>query len=103
MREVILVVYCDVCDKGIQEETEGSNGVSFTVRGEQRELDMCNDCLGGSFLQEARPVVNRKTQKRDKEKGYLCGADDCTMSFTTHRGMKMHHTLMHAKEDPREA
>lgn len=74
MRRVSIVISCDCCQSEVEEETEGSSAVVFTVRGEQREMDLCDECIGGSFLQEARPVTNRKKRKQEPEKkaGFAC-------------------------------
>ena len=93
MRRVSIVVICDVCKEEIEEETEGDSTMSFTVRGEQRELDICGECLGGSFLQEARPVNNRPKRKKATE-AFPC--DDCDKSFGTVRGLARHRTMAHA-------
>jgi hypothetical protein len=83
MREVVIRVHCDVCRTGFDEQTEGSNTVTFTVYGNPRELDMCDECIGGSFLQEARPV----TGKPDKPFGCHCGK-----RFDSQRGLSAHQT-----------
>jgi hypothetical protein len=67
VRRVSIIVTCDCCRAEIAEEIEGSSAMTFTVRGEQREMDICDDCLGGTFLQEARPVTNRKKRKAKEE------------------------------------
>jgi len=92
VRRVSIVVTCDACQEDIQEETEGASTLSFTVRGEQREMDICDECLGGTFLQEARPVANRKKRKATA-KDFPCG--DCDKSFGTMRGLNHHRTKMH--------
>jgi len=91
VRRVSIIVSCDVCQEEIDEEVEGASTMSFTVRGEQRELDICDGCVGGSFLQEARPVNNRK--KRKQAKDFAC--DDCDKAFSTQRGLSHHRTKMH--------
>ncbi len=92
MRKVIIMVTCDCCQDGIDEEVEGDSLVRFTVRGEERELDLCGNCIGGSFLQEARPVTNRKKRKKAEEK-FSC--DDCDKEFDTQRGLSRHQTVTH--------
>jgi len=63
------------------------------VRGEEREMDICDDCLGKTFLQEARPVSNRKKRKKPTTEEFAC--DDCDKSFGTQRGLNRHRSLMH--------
>lgn len=91
MRRVSIVVTCDACQEEIEEETEGASVIRFNVRGEEREMDLCNECLGGTFLQEARPASNRK--KRKAAKDFAC--DDCDKAFGTMRGLNHHRTKMH--------
>jgi hypothetical protein len=91
VRRVSIVVSCDACREDIEEENEGDSVVRFTVRGEEREMDLCGDCLGGTFLQEARPVTNRK--KRKQTKAFAC--DTCDKAFGTQRGLSHHRTKMH--------
>lgn len=91
MRRVSILVTCDSCEEEIQEETEGASAVIFTVRGEQREMDICDQCLGGTFLQEARPVTNRKKRKKE----FTC--DECSKTFGTQRGLSHHQTRMHGE------
>lgn len=86
MREVIIAVHCDVCRNSFREEVEGSNTVKFTVYGDQRELDMCDECIGGSFLQEARPV------KTKTEKPFVC---ECGKAYTSQRGLSKHKSGAH--------
>jgi len=93
VRRVSIVVTCDVCQEDIEEDTEGSSAVRFTARGEERELDVCDECLGGSFLQEARPVNNRKKRKKAEDKPFAC--DACDKAFGTERGLNHHKTKMH--------
>lgn len=93
MRRVVIVVTCDCCQDEIEEETEGASAIQFTVRGEEREMDICGECLGGSFLQEARPVKNRRKRKKADEKTLAC--DDCGKSFSTQRGLSRHQTVTH--------
>jgi ribosomal protein L44E len=95
VRRVSIVVTCDCCHEEIAEEVEGASVVLFTVRGEEREMDICDGCLGGSFLQEARPVSNRgKRKTKNKDKPFSC--DECPKSFGTERGLKHHLTRMHS-------
>lgn len=89
MRRVSIVVTCDACQEEIEEETEGSSAVRFTVRGEEREMDLCDECLGDTFLQEARPVTNRKKRKKTDEKPFAC---HCGKMFNTERGLSAHQT-----------
>jgi ribosome-binding protein aMBF1 (putative translation factor) len=63
MRSISIVVTCDACGDEIEEEVEGASAIRFTVRGDEREMDLCDECLGGTFLQEARPVTNRKKRE----------------------------------------
>lgn len=84
MRRVSIVVTCDMCSDEIDEEAEGASAVTFTVRGETREMDLCDECIGGSFLQEARPVTNRK-----KRGEHVC---HCGKSYKTERGLSAHQT-----------
>jgi hypothetical protein len=88
MRRVSIVVTCDACDEEIEEEVEGDSAVRFTARTVEKEMDLCDDCLYGTFLQEARPVSNRK--KRKKPTGeFTC---HCGKSFGTQRGLTAHQT-----------
>ena len=96
MRRVSIVITCDCCQSEVTEETEGASAVVFTVRGEQREMDLCDECIGGSFLQEARPVTNRKKRKKEKDTSpdeFEC--DLCHKTFATLRGLNHHGTRMH--------
>lgn len=88
MREVKIVIACDSCGSGIREEAEGSNSVTFTVRGEQWELDLCDGCLAGALFQNARQVKNRRSRKGE----FAC---ECGKSFTTQRGLSRHQTMAH--------
>lgn len=90
MREVVISVVCDACGQGFYETTEGYNSVVLTVRGERREIDLCDDCIHGSFLQEARPV--NTTVRKTKGK-FPCG---CGKSFDTERGRAAHSTRAHS-------
>lgn len=85
MREVVIRVHCDVCREEFVEDYEGQNTVVFTVQGDVREIDMCDDCIRGSFLQESRPHTP------DKE--FDC--PDCDKSFGTQRGLSHHQTRQH--------
>lgn len=87
MRRVTIVVTCDACEEEIAEEVEGSSAVRFTMRGEEKEMDLCDECIGG-ILQEARPVVNRRKRK-PQEKPFACF---CGKAFTTDRGLRSHKT-----------
>lgn len=89
MRRVSIIVICDACDEEIEEETEGNSAIRFTVRGEERELDLCDECIGGTFLQEARPVTNRR--KRKKTDQFAC--DQCDKTFGTQRGLSRHQNV----------
>jgi len=93
VRRVSILVTCDACQIEIEEENEGDSVVRLTVQGEEREMDLCGACLGGTFLQEARPVSNRK--KRDKTKTDEFACDDCEKTFGTKRGLNHHRTRMH--------
>jgi hypothetical protein len=92
MRSISIVVTCDACGDEIEEEVEGASAIRFTVRGDEREMDLCDECLGGTFLQEARPVTNRK-KREVKVKPYFC--DQCDKTFGTQRGLSHHMTRMH--------
>ncbi len=89
MREVVIRVHCDVCRTGFDESVEGSNTVTLTVYGNQRELDMCDECIGGSFLQEARPVTGKP------DKPFPCPFPSCGKKFDTQRGLSAHDTRAH--------
>jgi len=69
--------------------------MTFSVRDERREIDICDECLGGSFLQEARPVMNRRKRKKATTDEFPC--DDCDKSFGTQRGLSHHRTRMHSE------
>lgn len=84
MRSVSIRITCDCCEEAIEEETEGSSSVTITVRGVEREMDICDTCLHGTFLQEARAVAKTK---KTKDLSCYCGK-----SFTTERGLKAHQT-----------
>lgn len=92
MRRVNIVVTCDCCGSELTEDDEGSSTVRFIARGEERELDLCDDCLYGTFLQEARPVTNRRKRKPIKEE-FEC--DVCHKTFETQRGLRQHATKKH--------
>lgn len=87
MRAVSIIVFCDACEQEIEEEAEGASTVLFTVRGEQREMELCDACIGGTFLQEARSVTNRTKRKSKDEKPFSCW---CGKSFGTVRGLSAH-------------
>jgi len=95
MRRVSIVVTCDVCNESIHEETEGDSTVLFTARGVEREMDICDDDLYGTFLQEARSVTNRKKRKKAKDGEFPC--DQCRKTFGTQRGLSHHQTRMHGE------
>ena len=95
VRSINIVVTCDVCNEVIEEENEGDSAVQFTARGVKKEMDICDDDLYGTFLQEARPTSNR--QKRKKQTEFTCGA--CGKSFETQRGMNQHKTKTHGATD----
>lgn len=88
MRRVSIVVTCDVCESEITEETEGDSAVRFTARGVERELDICDDDLYGTFLQEGRSVTNRKKRAKTDKK-FAC---HCGKSYDTERGLTAHQT-----------
>jgi len=90
MRRVNIVVICDSCEDEVEEENEGDSRISFIVRGEKREMDICDECLGGTFLQEARPAPKAK---KDEAGEFSCV--DCGKPFPTQRGMNQHRTRMH--------
>jgi hypothetical protein len=82
----MVVVMCDVCQGDIYEKQEGTSVVTFTARGQTQELDICDECLHGSFLQEARPVAKQKK---------VVGEFDCPgcgKSFKTPGGLTRHRT-----------
>lgn len=85
MREVVISVNCDACRTNFKEREEGANLVLFTILGEKWEMDLCNDCLGSGFLQEARRTVNRKSD----DKSFAC---HCGKTFGTQRGLSAHQT-----------
>jgi len=95
MRRVSIVVMCDACQEDIEEESEGDSVVRIIARGEEKEMDLCNECLYGTFLQEARPVTNRKKRKKATDKPFPCGV--CEKSFATQRGAAHHVTRMHSE------
>ena len=84
MREVIIRVVCDACDEEVAEEVEGSSAITFTVRGEQRVLDLCDECLSGTFLQEARPV------KKSKKKGGEFACAKCGKKYARETNRDKH-------------
>ena len=91
MRRLNIIDTCDCCQAEIAEETEGSSAVVFTVRGEQREMDICDECLGGSFLQEARPVNNRKKRKaKAKEEPAKFACSKCGREFVRRANRDKH-------------
>ena len=90
MRRVTIMISCDACDEDIREETEGDSRMSFTRHGEKWEMDICDECFGGTLLQEARPAPRAK---RDTVGMSPC--DDCDKTFATPRGLSMHRTRMH--------
>lgn len=90
MRSISIVINCDACGDEIAEETEGASTVTLIARGEERELELCDDCLYSTFLQEARPVTNRRTRKKTKDKPYFC--EVCDKTFGTTRGLSAHQT-----------
>jgi hypothetical protein len=92
VRRVSIVVTCDACGEGIQEETEGASTHTITgPDGATYELELCGECRWGTFLQEARPVTNRKKRKAKGE--FMC--DLCPKTFATERGRNAHQTRMH--------
>lgn len=93
MRRVSIVVRCDVCTEDIEEEEEGASVVRFIARGVEKEMDICDGCLYGTFLQEARPVTNRRKRKKTKDDQFPC--DACEKTFGTQRGLTRHQTMSH--------
>lgn len=91
MRRVSIIVTCDACEEEIDEETEGSNTLSITVRGEERVLDLCEDCIHGTLWQTARPVTDRKKRKKPADDEFAC---HCGKSFATLRGLNFHKVRM---------
>lgn len=79
MREVVIMVSCDACQQQFAETDEGSNLVSLTVYGTAREMDLCDECINGSFIQEARVAK--------KAKPHVC---HCGKAFSTPRGLTGH-------------
>lgn len=95
MREVIVHVTCDACREDIEEESDGDHCVVLTVGGQQREIDLCGNCLYGSFLQEARPVAKTKSKKKTEDVECRFPCDRCDKSFNTQRGLSRHQTVTH--------
>lgn len=98
MREIVVRVECDVCRSQIVENIEGSNQVKITVQGVDREMDLCDKCLGESFLQEARPVQNGKGTRKKPAKPGTTGPHQCPrceMRFTKPIGVKRHMERIH--------
>lgn len=89
MREVIISVTCDICTDVFTERDEGSNRVLFTVYGEQREMDICDPCIGDSFLPGGRPVG------KAKKSGTPFACTFCSKSFASQRGLSAHQTRTH--------
>lgn len=91
MREVVINIHCDVCGTQFVETDEGSNSVGLVIYGEQREMDVCDECIHGSFLQEARPVSKRR--KKTEASDFPCGV--CEKRFLTQGGATRHMTMTH--------
>lgn len=92
MRSISIVVTCDACHDEVLEEVDGSSIVQFTARGVQSEMDLCDDCLYGTFLQEGRPSGNRKKRGVGE---FDCPG--CGKAFKTQRGLSHHQTRMHGQ------
>lgn len=88
MREVLIHVHCDACAIEFVEDYEGQNTVTFNVLETVKEMDLCDDCLFGSFLQEARPVV--------PPNDFHC--EECEKSYGTQRGLSHHITRTHKEK-----
>lgn len=88
MREMVIVVACDLCGGKIHEAEEGSHLVRLSLFGEDLEMDVCNECARTSFLQEARLAVKSRA-RRD----HICS--ECGRAFTTVRGLSRHRTVVH--------
>lgn len=86
VREVVISVHCDLCNQQFYETTEGSNSVGLTVYGEAKEMDVCDPCIHGSFLQEARHVDGRRGKAKTPH------ACHCGKSFASPRGLSAHQT-----------
>ena len=98
MREIVVRVECDVCRGQIAEKTEGSNQIQITVQGVDKEMDLCDKCLGESFMQEARLIQNGKGTRKKPAKPGTTGPHQCPrceMRFTKPIGVKRHVERVH--------
>jgi hypothetical protein len=89
MREVVLQVWCDVCEKSLAED-DAINLQITSDRGNAYEMDLCAGCLG-DYLQPARPMKpTRKTGEHP--------CDQCDFVGKTTSGLGLHKKRKHTTE-----
>lgn len=93
MKELIIYATCDVCGGSeLGEEAEQITTVEFIINGMHSELEMCIECINGSFFQEARPIKRkRKAEAKAKATQYKCNS--CDQTYSTHRGVVVHQRM----------
>lgn len=93
MREVIIKIKCDFCEKSLQE-----HDTHVVPVGLKHEADLCDGCLG-DLLEKMRPVSKERKAKRtapgSSGQAYPCSVDGCSKSFAKKNGLSRHMRQTH--------
>ena len=90
MREVIIVIRCDVCREELTEESVLEIKAQTPLG--SYEADMCHDCTE-SWVSEMRAVTPKR--KSPKKGAFAC--DLCDKTFSTEAGRNRHSGQTHGK------
>lgn len=89
MREVIIKIKCDFCEKSLQE-----HNTHVVQVGLKHEADLCDDCLE-DLLKKMRPVSKKRTAPGASGQAYPCPVDGCGKSFAKKNGLSRHMGYAH--------
>ena len=81
MREIVINVYCDVCEKSVAEED--ARAMEMSIDGVPYEADFCHECHK-KWTVPLRPV------NRPRDKCHLCDK-----TYATQWGLKRHEEREH--------